>query len=97
MLAAGVVLSVAAVAVPLLLLLLGARYLRRRGEWPKDTLRRLLQRGETPGVAVDVEVDLEASGDPVSVDPDARNAAAVETLEEFRAQRVARAEAGFRI
>jgi hypothetical protein len=33
----------------------------------------------------------------VSVDPDARNAAAVETLEEFRAQRVARAEAGFRI
>ena len=78
------------------LLLLG--YLRRRGEWPKDTLRRLLQRGETPGdAAVDVEVDLEASGEPVSVDPDARNAAAVETLEEFRAQRVARAEAGFRI
>jgi len=33
----------------------------------------------------------------VSVDPGARNAAAVETLEEFRAQRVARAEAGFRI
>ena len=92
MLSVGVFLSVAAVS-----LVLGARYLRRRGEWPKDTLRRLLQRGDTPGVAVDVEVDLEASGDPVSVDPDARNAAAVETLEEFRAQRVARAEAGFRI
>jgi len=92
MLSVGVFLSVAAVS-----LVLGARYLRRRGEWPKDTLRRLLQRGETPGVAVDVEVDLEASGDPVSVDPGARNAAAVETLEEFRAQRVARAEAGFRI